>query len=125
MPALTRAITIGSVFESFAQPEDTMEGQSAPAAERKMLRDAYQRRGHLGLPAGLDETARCLLSRDEACIRFRRRARPVSLRMTIPNSRQPSASKAAISLWPTLLKAAGHFSWPYAKGLSKFAGSAH
>jgi hypothetical protein len=50
-------------FQSFAKPDDTREKVHS-AAERKMLREAYQRRGQFGLPAGLDETSRSLLSRD-------------------------------------------------------------
>ena len=50
-------------FQSFAKPADT-RGKVRTAAERKLLRDAYQRRAQLGLPDGLAETTPCLLSRD-------------------------------------------------------------
>ncbi len=44
-------------FQSFAE-------KVRSAAEQNILRAAYQRRGQLGLPDGLTETTRCLLSRD-------------------------------------------------------------
>lgn len=39
-------------------------GEARPVLERKMLREAYQRRGALGLPDGLPDSVRCLLARD-------------------------------------------------------------
>jgi hypothetical protein len=40
------------------------EEKILPHAERRALREAYQRRGHRGLPEKLADTTRCLLSRD-------------------------------------------------------------
>lgn len=50
-------------FRSFAHPNYTAITSPVSAEKRRSLREAYQRRGNLGLPAGLDETSRCLLSR--------------------------------------------------------------
>lgn len=53
-------------FETFALSADADKGPRRSLPERKMLRDAYHRRGSFGLPAGLNENVRCLLDRDGA-----------------------------------------------------------
>lgn len=51
-------------FEHFTQSVDADKGALRSPAERKMLREAYQRRASLGMPADLNDTVRCLLSRN-------------------------------------------------------------